>query len=130
MKYLVKIWEDDYCRDQGISDIEGTDLSLENALDLCKETVDSGLAVVAEVLTEDEEQCLVTYEAENSDTSNKLFVELCKECIDNLKEHNPYTHEDNSPVSLDEMILIKVDVKDCNNHNKNLEIKNGIWKYI
>ena len=126
MKYLVKKWTNNYNRKQGISDVEQTNLSLKEALKLCKKIVDDGYAVVAEVLTiEDNQQCIVTYD--QTDISNKLFLELCKECIEDLDSYNPYIHKDKTSVNRDEIITIQVEIKDCNNYEENLGIKNGVW---
>lgn len=126
MKYLVKVWESEYDREEGISNIEGYNLSLETALELCKKTVDLGLAVVAEVLTENEEECIITYEGKGSNnTSSKLFIELCSDCMTKIPSNKSDILD-----GVVELIPIEVDIKGCTNHYQEFDVKNGILMYM
>lgn len=131
MKYLVKKWTNNYRREEGLSDIEQINLSLEEALKLCKKIVDNGYALSAEVLTMEhgnDQQCIATYD--KTDIKNRLFLELCNGCIKDLDEYNPYIREDKAPVDKCEIVTIRVNLEDCNNNEKNLGIKSGIWMEI
>lgn len=131
MKYSILTWKTNYDKEQGNSSLYSTNLNLKESLNIFKEIVDRGVAVVSEIQTqEDEPECVYTYDG-YEENKPKLFLELCKNCIDDLKEYNPYVHADKkTPVSLDEMVLIEVSSEDCNNFESNLGIKNSIWKLV
>lgn len=126
MKYLVKVWQSEYDREKGISNIKGYNLSLETALELCKKIVDLGLTVFAEVLTENGEECIITYEGkESNNTSSKLCIELCSDCMAKIPSNKSDILD-----GVVELIPIEVDIKGCNNHYKEFDVKNGILMYI
>lgn len=42
-------------------------------------------------------------------------VSLCKGCIDDLEDYNPYVDANGETISIDRIIIHEVDQKHCNN---------------
>lgn len=123
MKYLVKYWENEYRRDQGISDILIKDININDAVKEATSIVKSGRAVCSEILNQFDE-CIYTFD--NDNVVDGILIELCKGCIEDLDNYNPYIYDNKETIPLDNIIISKVGVKYCNNTEHNLGLKNPI----
>lgn len=54
----------------------------------------------------------------------KLSLYLCKNCIKDLEDYNPYVDEDGNAISIEDMEITEVDKKDCMNYTVDGEFLN------
>jgi hypothetical protein len=45
-----------------------------------------------------------------------IKIKLCKGCINDLKDYNPYIDDKGRTIPLDELDIIEVNLKDCDNY--------------
>lgn len=54
----------------------------------------------------------------------KKTLHLCKGCIEDLKEYNPYIDDNGNTIPIEDMEIIETDIKHCENTNLFKKSKN------